>query len=147
MNDSPRHSVSVAAAIVADDGRTLAIQRRDNSHWEPPGGVLEHGETIDQCLVREVFEETGLTVEAERLTGIYQNMTRDVVALVYRCHIRRGTIRTTDESRDVAWLTTGQITERMDEAYAVRLLDAHRDPALGPATRTHDGVRLAAAPM
>src|SRR5690606_36224671 len=121
-----------------------AIQRRDNGHWEPPGGVLEHGETIDECLHREVLEETGLNVEPERLTGIYQNMTRDVIALVYSCRITSGTIRTTEESQDFAWLTTEQITDRMDEAFAVRLIDARRDPALGPATRVHDGVELRA---
>lgn len=40
------HSVSVAGAIVDDAGRALLIRRRDNGRWEPPGGVLEAGETI-----------------------------------------------------------------------------------------------------
>lgn len=43
--DTPKHSVSVAAVITDDQGRALLIQRRDNGHWEPPGGVLELGET------------------------------------------------------------------------------------------------------
>src|ERR1035441_848949 len=41
MGDSPRHSVSVAAVVVDDHDRALLIRRRDNGHWEPPGGVLE----------------------------------------------------------------------------------------------------------
>ena len=58
-----RHSVSVAAAIINQDGQLLAVRRRDNGHWEPPGGVLELDETIQAGLVREVLEETGLRVE------------------------------------------------------------------------------------
>ncbi len=49
---SPRHSVSVAAIITDDHDRALLIQRADNGHWEPPGGVLELGETIDGSTTR-----------------------------------------------------------------------------------------------
>jgi 8-oxo-dGTP diphosphatase len=50
----PRHSVSVAGAIIDDHDRILAIRRRDNGHWEPPAGVLELEETIEDGLVREI---------------------------------------------------------------------------------------------
>ena len=63
---SPKHSVSVAAVITDDHGRALLIQRADNGHWEPPGGVLELGETIEDGLRREVREETGLDVEPDQ---------------------------------------------------------------------------------
>ena len=79
---SPRHSVSVAAAIIDQAGRLLAVRRSDNGHWEPPGGVLELDETIHAGLVREVHEETGLEVEPDALTGIYKNMRRGIIALV-----------------------------------------------------------------
>ncbi len=69
-----RHSVSVAGVITDDHGRALLIQRRDNQRWEPPGGVLEPGETIYDGLRREVREETGLEVEPIALTGVYKNM-------------------------------------------------------------------------
>jgi 8-oxo-dGTP diphosphatase len=38
---TPKHSVSVAGVVIDEDERVLLIQRRDNGHWEPPGGVLE----------------------------------------------------------------------------------------------------------
>ena len=47
------HSVSVAGVVIDENGRTLVIQRRDNGHWEPPGGVLEREESIIQGLLRE----------------------------------------------------------------------------------------------
>jgi ADP-ribose pyrophosphatase YjhB (NUDIX family) len=118
--------VSVAAAVVNPTGQVLAIRRRDNGHWEPPGGVLELDETIHAGLVREVREETGLTVEPEVLTGVYKNMRRGIVALVFRCHIASGDLTLGHEAAEVRWLTPEQVTELMDEAYAARLLDALR---------------------
>lgn len=141
MSDTHRFSVSAAAVAVRDDGKVLAIQRRDNRHWEPPGGVVEPGETIVDCLVREVREETGLTVEPGALTGVYQNLNRDVVALVFRCVVTGGLERTSDESVRVSWLAVSEVPKLMAEAYAVRILDglATSEPAH---VRTHDGERL-----
>ena len=141
MSDTPKHSVSVAGIVVRDDGRILVIQRRDNSHWEPPGGVLELGETFEQGVAREVAEETGVAVEVERLTGAYKNLPRGIVALVFRCRPTGGTPTVSDESRRVDWLTPDQVREHMDPAYAVRVLDALTDE---PASRAHDGVQLVA---
>lgn len=140
---NPRHSVSVAGAVIDQRGRFLAIRRRDNAHWELPGGVLELDETPEQGVVREVLEETGIAVEPDRLTGIYKNMARGIVALVFRCHQVAGTSHPTPEASAVAWLTPEEITERMDEAYGVRLLDAVHDGAVP--VRSHDGVRLLAS--
>ncbi len=95
--NTPRHSVSVSGVIPDDHGRVLLIRRRDNQHWEPPGGVLELAETIQDGLRREVREETGLEVEPDALTGVYKNMARGVVALVFRCKIVGGQLAANDE--------------------------------------------------
>jgi ADP-ribose pyrophosphatase YjhB (NUDIX family) len=137
---SPRHLVSVAAAIVDEDGKLLAMRRRDNGHWEPPGGILELHETIQAGLVREVREETGLQVEPQALSGVYKNMRRGIVALVFRCRIIGGEPRPTREAEQVCWLSPDEVRNLMDEAYATRLLDALRP---GPAAiRAHDGLSL-----
>ncbi|MBV9144172.1 MAG: NUDIX domain-containing protein [Pseudonocardiales bacterium] len=96
MPDTPKHSVSVAGVVVHGDGRVLAVRRRDNQHWEPPGGILELAETFDQGVRRKVFEETGITVRVERLSGVYQNLPRGIVALVFRCSPLGGRLRMTD---------------------------------------------------
>ena len=113
---TPRHSVSVAAAVVDDHGRLLAIRRRDNGHWEPPGGVLELEETIEDGLLREVHEETGLTVRPERLTGVYKNMERGIVALVFRCSVLAGARTSTSEAIEVAWLTEDEVKAIRDKS-------------------------------
>jgi ADP-ribose pyrophosphatase YjhB (NUDIX family) len=124
---------------VRGDGRILAIQRRDNADWEPPGGVLELDETFEQGVRREVAEETGVTVEVERLTGAYKNLTRGIVALVFRCSPTSGEPTATEETIRTQWLTPDEIRDRMTPAYAVRVLDALND---GAASRAHDGVEL-----
>ena len=139
---TPRHSVSIAAVVVDDAGRVLVTRRRDNGRWEPPGGVLEVEESILDGVTREVEEETGLIVEATKLTGVYKNMVRGVVALMFRARVTGGSLGTSDETTQVEWWAPDLVAERMDPAYAVRVLDALRDD--GPAVRAHDGIALLA---
>lgn len=138
---TPLHSVSVAGVVVREDGRVLAIRRADNGTWEPPGGVLEVTEAVEDGVRREVFEETGIKVGVERLTGVYKNVSRGIVALVFRCRPESGSERLSEESTAVAWLTPAEVSDYMAEVYAVRVLDALRDSA-APATRSHDGRQL-----
>jgi 8-oxo-dGTP pyrophosphatase MutT (NUDIX family) len=134
--------VSVAGVVVDDQGRALLIKRRDNGKWEPPGGVLERGETIPEALQREVLEETGLKVTLPAtLTGVYKNMTGLIVSLVFRCQAADGTPTTGDETGALHWATRDEVIELTDEAYAIRVLDA-LDAASPPAIRAHDGVKL-----
>jgi 8-oxo-dGTP diphosphatase len=141
--NTPRHSVSVAAVITDDHGRALLAQRRDNRHWEPPGGVLELGETIEDGLRREAREETGLEVEPIALTGVYKNMARGIIALVFRCKITGGELAVTNEVKAFQWADETEVAKLTDEAYAVRILDAMRDGQPTP-VRAHDGHRLLA---
>ena len=137
----PRHSVSVSGVIPDDHGRVLLIRRRDNQHWEPPGGVLELDETVHDGLRREVREETGLGIEPGALTGVYKNMSRGIIALVFRCKITGGYLTANDEVTAFHWADEADIRQLASEAYAVRLLDALSvdQPA---AVRHHDGVHL-----
>jgi ADP-ribose pyrophosphatase YjhB (NUDIX family) len=142
MSTEPaRHSVSVAGVIIDDHGRALLIQRRDNHRWEPPGGVLELGESIDDGLRREVREETGLDIEPVTLTGVYKNMKLGIIALVFRCKVTGGRPRVSDETEAYRWATEADLCELASEAYAIRVLDALRSS--GPVTiRKHDGKQL-----
>ena len=135
-----RHSVSVAGVIVGDDGRVLLTQRADNQQWQAPGGVLELTETITEGLRREVQEETGLVVEPEALTGVYKNMQRGIVALVFRCRAIAGELTLNEEVMAFRWASPEEVPELVTEAFAVRVLDALKDGT--PAIREHDGTHL-----
>jgi 8-oxo-dGTP diphosphatase len=136
---SEKHWVSVAGAVLDDTGRILAIRRRDNNRWEPPGGILELEEEIYDGLVREVSEETGLQVLPISLSGVYKNMKKGIVALVFRCRVVSGQSLPTEEAAEVRFLTPDEVRELMDQAYACRLLDALEKEV---SIRSHDGVSL-----
>lgn len=139
MTTAPTHSVSVAGIVTDDSGRVLVIQRRDNGHWEAPGGILELGETFEQGVRREVLEETGVHVNVDALTGVYKNMPRGIVALVYRCSITAGDPQTSSEAISVRWIDRSQIDALMSPAYAVRIHDAF---AVATSSRAHDGANV-----
>jgi ADP-ribose pyrophosphatase YjhB (NUDIX family) len=139
-DQSDHHSVSVAAAIIDQLGRVLVIRRADTGAWELPGGVLELDETIHHGLRREVREETGLDIQPERLTGVYKNMARGIVALVFRCRVIDGQLLRTAETAEHRWLTSDQVRDHVTPAFAVRILDAYQDGQ--SAIRSHDGIHV-----
>lgn len=141
MSDTPRHSVSVAAAIFDDSGENvLLIKRRDNGRWEPPGGVLELDETIEDGLRREVREETGAEIAVRQLTGVYKNMSRGIVAMVFRAEITSPPYASSKEAAAVAWVGVATLPSLTEEVYCTRLTDALH--AGGPHIRAHDGNRM-----
>jgi 8-oxo-dGTP diphosphatase len=137
------HRVGVIAVIVDDQDRVLLTRRHDNGHWEPPGGGLERDEDLITGLRREVREETGLEVRLRVLAGVYKNMQRTVVTLVFRCAPAGGTLTLNDEVTAFLWATPREVSELCSEAFAARVTDALSYRFLaGPAVRHHDGVRL-----
>ena len=112
-----------ARAVVFDgDGRVLLGQRADNGRWGLITGILEPGEEPAAGLLREVFEETGVVAEAERLVSVaavgpltYPN--GDVcqfLTLVFRCRYVSGEARVNDdESLAVGWFAPGEFPDLM----------------------------------
>ena len=80
-------TVGVRALIVAD-GQVLLVRQHGVAHWVLPGGAAERGESLRQAAEREAREETGCTVAAERLLGMYssqhEGMTNHVAVYVCR---------------------------------------------------------------
>src|SRR5689334_22090258 len=62
---------AVTSVVINADGWVLLQKRADNGKWALPGGILEPGEEPADCVVREVWEETGITVVPVRLSGVY----------------------------------------------------------------------------
>jgi 8-oxo-dGTP diphosphatase len=137
---APKHSVSVAAAVIDAEGRALVVRRHDNGTWEPPGGVLELEETIHEGLIREVLEKTGLVVEPEFVSGLYKNMKRGILAVVFRCHVVSGELRLSGEMTDFRWLRPEEVPAYTSQVLGARVLDAYRSD--GPQVRGYDDVNL-----
>jgi 8-oxo-dGTP diphosphatase len=60
-------TVEVAAGLICDEGRYLIAKRKTGVHlagfWEFPGGKREPGETLEECLQRELFEELSIRID------------------------------------------------------------------------------------
>ncbi|MBB6021165.1 8-oxo-dGTP pyrophosphatase MutT (NUDIX family) [Paenibacillus sp. JGP012] len=67
-----RRIIVTGGAIICDhEGRILLQRRSDYGDWGLPGGGMEAGEQIEETMIREVREETGLEVNAYELAAIY----------------------------------------------------------------------------
>ncbi len=121
-----------ARGVVRDDaGRVLLIRRADNGRWALPAGAMELGESITDCAVREVFEETGLratgltafaayTGPRYTLTNTYDH-TYQMFVMTFRIDAWEGElVRVTDETTDAAFFAPdalpGPASTILDEA-------------------------------
>jgi 8-oxo-dGTP diphosphatase len=112
----------VGAVVTDSHGRLLLIKRGHEPGaglWSLPGGRIEPGETDAEALVRDMLEETGLTVEPGRLLGRVQRAAPGGAVLDirdYAATITGGTLRAGDDAADARWagaeeLATLHITE------------------------------------
>ena len=70
MKNYPAYMIRVTGVMI-DDGKLLVIKQNTlGREWYLPGGTLEDGETLAECVEREVFEETGFTVKAKMLISV-----------------------------------------------------------------------------
>lgn len=71
--------------VLIEDGRMLLVRQRvyETRKWSMPGGGLEHGETIESCLKREMMEETGLAVRVKELLYVSERLRDSNVHIVY----------------------------------------------------------------
>ena len=83
---------SVAGIVFSPDrSSVLLIQRRDVPVWVLPGGGIEPLESAEDAAVREILEETGFTVKADRLVGEYTPINRlSKRTHLYECSILGG---------------------------------------------------------
>jgi ADP-ribose pyrophosphatase YjhB (NUDIX family) len=84
---SPKFMVGVSALVVNGDGEILLLRHtyRGNRPWGLPGGGLKHGESLEECLLREVREETGLKVEIMHMLSGAAHPDRLLVDIIYSC--------------------------------------------------------------
>ena len=104
--------VGVGGVVVAA-GRVLLIRRGKaplRGRWSIPGGTVERGETLEEALVREMREETGLEVEPLEVLTVFDRIERtgDLVSVHYvivdyRCRLVSGEARAGSDALDVLW--------------------------------------------
>lgn len=104
---NPTHRIGATAIIIQGD-QLLLTRRRDFPVWVAPGGHMDRGETLPECCVREVKEETGLDVEVERLVGVYARQARfservQWTTFAFTCRVVGGTPCLTNETTGIRY--------------------------------------------
>jgi len=90
----PKYIVAVSGYITNERGEVLLVRNVHRSDTlEMPGGQVEEGETLEEAIHREIFEETGITVDLIGITGIYQNVSNSIISVVFRGTFKSGEIR------------------------------------------------------
>jgi 8-oxo-dGTP diphosphatase len=107
--------IHVTCAIIEKDTLVLCAQRSELMplplKWEFPGGKVEAGEALEDCIVREIKEELGIAVSIkEKLPPSIFNYGADQEICLYPfiCHIISGAI-SLKEHKQVAWLAAGEL--------------------------------------
>lgn len=109
--------IACVGAVVKDDtGRLLLIQRGhepDAGRWSLPGGRVEAGETDAEALVREMREETGLTVAPGSLIGALRRPAaggRVLDIRDYAATVTGGVLTPGDDAADVRWVNPVELS-------------------------------------
>ncbi len=100
-------SLTVDAIILNEEEEVLLIKRKNEpfkDRWALPGGFVEYEERVEEAVVREVKEETGLDVEILKLHNVYSDPKRDprghTISIVYHCKIIGGNLKGGDDARE-----------------------------------------------
>ena len=101
--------IHVTAAIIEENGRILLAQRKAGSHlalkWEFPGGKIEKGESLEQCLKRELKEELNVDCEIGDFfcENTYDYGDKLIHLITYRAKIISGVPRAIVHEQ-IAWV-------------------------------------------
>ena len=125
---------ATAVALFNPAGELLLLHRKDNDKWTMPGGTLDFGESLTQCAIREVFEETGLQIRITGLIGTYTDPhvliaysdgeVRQEFTFVYAAEIESGDLKIDDESKEASWVPLMSAVELpLAESQRRRLMD------------------------
>ena len=102
-----------AAAVILDEEKNILLVKSTYNRFHPwglPGGSLEYGEHPEDAVIREVHEETGLTICIEKLLLI-KSWTPDRVGMFYLCRVTGGSFYPSDEVSEFAYFSLEKLPD------------------------------------
>ncbi len=117
----PEAPIVGVGAVVIDGTKVLLVRRGQEplkGEWSLPGGALELGETLQQGVVREVLEETGLMVAPGGIIEILDRIIQDeassrvryhYVLIDFVCHVTGGVLCPATDAEEVRWVERDQL--------------------------------------
>jgi len=110
------------AVILNENGLIFLHKRSDTKLWALPGGTLELGESISQCCLREIKEETNLKAALEKMIGVYtspncvfewnngkSSKVWQIFVIAFLCRVENDKVVLNSESTDAGWFSKEEI--------------------------------------
>jgi 8-oxo-dGTP diphosphatase len=118
----PKKPVVGVGAIILD-GDQILLEKRKNSpgkgKWAVPGGLVELGENVEQAVIREVKEETGLEVDEPRLVDVVNYVSLGekgavmyhYVIIDYLVTVKSGKLKAASDADALKWVPFNEVDE------------------------------------
>ncbi|AXV38110.1 MAG: NUDIX domain-containing protein [Methanobacteriaceae archaeon] len=110
--------LAVRVIITDDEGKILIIKRSSHSktnpgRWELPGGKVDQGESFDQALLREVYEETGLKISLDHVVGVSEQNLHIIraVHIIMAGTVTGGELNLSSEHDGYAWVYIDNLSQ------------------------------------
>ena len=103
-----------AASIIEREGKVLMVRRAIQPGyglWSIPGGYVDRGEVVEEAAVREVWEETGLKVEIQRMVGLFSEHGHPVVVAVFAAREVGGNLKAGAETLELGFFPPDGLPE------------------------------------
>ena len=118
----PDQPIVGIGAVIINEGKIALIKRGSEpskGKWTIPGGLVELGETLEQSVIRETKEETGLDVENPRLIDVVSNVDLDekgkvkyhYVIIDYLVHVKNGTAKASSDAEELRWVPFEEVED------------------------------------
>jgi mutator protein MutT len=130
--------VGIGAIIFDDQGRVFMAKRgqkakNERGKWEFPGGGVEFGETMSDCIKREIFEEYGIMIELtdqlEAIDHLIPDEKQHWIAVTYLAKIVKGTpkIMEVEKCDEIGWFEIDKLPQPMSivSTASLDLLNKH----------------------
>ena len=115
----PTHIVGVAGYVEDNNGNLLLVKTHHRG-WDAPGGQVEMGENLEEGVLREILEESGITASIRCLVGVYSNVGQHLgydgvtqvptkVMLDFLCDYVEGQPTPSEETSEVIWVPKNEV--------------------------------------
>lgn len=121
--------VPAAGGIIVKDDRVLLVRRKFEpkaGDWSLPAGFMEYGESSEECVIRELKEETGLIGIVKNLVGVYaagDDPRSRVVLIIYHLEVVGGTETPGDDASEIGYFARGQYPKLAWSSHPLALRD------------------------
>ncbi|HUP18061.1 MAG TPA: NUDIX hydrolase N-terminal domain-containing protein [Acidimicrobiia bacterium] len=132
---------SAVFSLIEGGPHILMVRETADGRWTLPGGWIDLGESAASAAEREVLEETGMKVTAEKLAAVFDKRRHDhppaphhAYLLFFLCRLEGGSLTPSIETSEVGWFPANRLPElstgRATESQIKRMFDHYLDPAL-----------------